>query len=320
VTPKNVVAVTPGGRITMDHILGFYALFTVPDAPVSATKLSALWAAEGLPAGAVPAVRKPVHGFQIACRSVETRAREGARHEEEIKVDEVLETRETMDYQITRMVRDRDERVIEHPKAMRVTFHKDTDAITWDMLDRRKKVADELNAIGEAIRKHYEKNGKKVPGSRVRAAVRVVMQSVGATNVRRRSGGVYFVPKDGKEELDSLGRVLEGLYDDEAELHLIFAANAEGERALIEKHFTTNVSEELDELMAEVTGVLNGTSHQKGQRIRKDRVDNMLSKRTMLGQAREKYAALLDTNLSEVAGKIELLDDQLEALLMEVNQ
>jgi hypothetical protein len=111
----------------MEHILGFYALFTVPDQPVSASKLARLWAAEGLPAGVVPNERKAVHAFQYACRSIESRRTIGVEQsEEQISVDEIYTNPEKSEYQVTRVVRDRANRVIDHPKTMRITFDQDT--------------------------------------------------------------------------------------------------------------------------------------------------------------------------------------------------
>jgi hypothetical protein len=312
--PKNVVAVTPGGNITMDHIIGFYALFTVPDKPVSASKLTREWFGAGLPHDLIPKSRQGKHAFQVAARSVETRRRVTgtAGHTSEIKADQVMETPTEVIYQITNVLRDKANEQIDHPKTMRVRYNKDTEDIRWEALDRLFGT-DVLDDLGHAIQGHYDKNAKKVPGARVRNAIRGLMGACEAQNVRRKAGGVYFVPKDGKSYLDGLNTVLEALYGDDAELHLIFCANAEGERQMIERHLTANVTTEVDELMAEVTGALTG----EGRKMRKDRVENILQRRKMMGGTKEKYAAILNTSLDEVSTKLELLDDQLETLVMQ---
>lgn len=307
--PKNVIAVTPGGEITKDMILGFYALFYIPDQPVSAAKLRKLWLAEGLDENLVPRNRRAVNAFQVACRSVETRRHSvGSNAEAEIKVDEVTETNEVCVYQITRMVRDRDERVIEHPKAMRVTFSKDTETIKFEKLDRA--AAQALGTIQDDITEHFEKNAKKLPGSKVRAAIRAILDQMGATNVRKKSGGVYFCPKEGHATLESLQSVLSGLYDDVAELHLIACANAEGERAMIAKHFTVNVKDELNELMADVA-----TRLREGTGIRADRLKNIVNRRREIEGHAARYRALLDDNLGDVDEAGRLLDEQIEELV-----
>lgn len=321
--PKNVVAVTPGGNITMDHIMGFYTLFSLPNEPVSASKLNRLWAAEGLPPDLIPNSRAAKNNFQQAVRSIENRSRktDADKKRTEIEVDPVMEDANRCIYQVTKLKRDERNEVIDHPKAMRVTFDKNTEIITWESLDRLEDMDEsDLQGLFDLIQNHYDRNAKKVPGSRVRAAIRKLIKEVGGTSIIRKkggSGGIYFVPKDGRDYLDSAQTVLDGLYGEDAELHLIFAASADGERELVERHFTTNVSSEVDELMAEVTEALKGG--EKGRRMRSDRVGNILAQRKMLGQHREKYADLLDSSLEVIGDKLDLLDQQLERLVLSTN-
>lgn len=312
---KNVVAITPGGDITMQHIMGFYALYTVPDKPVSTTKLNRLWVAEGLPHDLIPHERDAKHNFMHAVRQIETRSRntDSTGTRKEIEVDPVTETKDRVVYQVTALVRDSLNEVINHPKAMRVVFDKSTYDITSETLDKNPGLDDaELENLLQRVQDTFEANATKTPGARVRASIRALMKEVGATNVRKKAGGVYFVPKDAKESLDSLDRVITGLWKDEGELHLIFAANAEGEKELVERHFTVNVSEEVDALMSEATEALKG----EGRKLRKDRVGNMLRERAVLGNQRSKYAELLGSSLEETETKLELLDQQLERLVV----
>lgn len=311
--PRNVVAVTPGGDITKDMILGFVALTTVPDTPVSAAKLRKLWTAEGLDEGLVPKNRRAVNAFQVACRSVETRRHSnGSQTQAEVKVDEVSETENACAYQITRMVRDKDHQVIEHEKSMRITFNKDSENIKVEKLDDPEAYK-ALAPLADNIREHFEANAKRVPGAKVRAAIRAIFDGLGAQNLRRKSGGVYFVPREGQGTLESLQRVLDELYHEDADLHLIPLANAEGERKMIERHFTINVRDELNELMADVTTRLRDDSG-----IRIDRLKNIINRRRELEQYAERYRTLLDTDLSIVSEGGRLLDEQIEALATKV--
>jgi hypothetical protein len=313
---KNVVAITPGGDITMDHIMGFYALYTVPNEPVSTTKLNRLWVAEGLPHDLIPHERDAKHNFMHAVRQIETRSRNtdsASGERKEIEVDPVTETKDRVVYQVTSLIRDSLNEVINHPKAMRVVYDKNAQTITSESLDKNTGLDDaELEALLQRVQDTFDSNATKIPGARVRASIRGLMKEVGATNVRKKAGGVYFVPKDAKESLDSLDRVIEGLWKGEGELHLIFAANAEGEKELVERHFTVNVSEEVDALMAEATEALKG----EGRKLRKDRVGNMLRERAVLGNQRSKYAELLGMSLEETETKLDLLDQQLEKLVV----
>lgn len=320
--PKNVVAVTPGGNITMDHIMGFYTLFTLPNEPVSSAKLHRYWVAEGLPPNLIPTSRQAKNTFQQAARSIENRSRktDADKKRTEIEVDPVVEDVNRVIYQVTKLKRDQFNEVIDHPKAMKVTFDKKTETISWEPLDKLEDMDEsDLKGLFDLIQNHYDRNAKKVPGARVRSALRALLKEVGGTPIIRKKsggiGGIYFVPKDGRDYLDSAQTVLSELYGDDAELHLIFAASADGERELVERHFTVNVSEEIDKLMAEVTESLR----REGQKMRSDRVGNILANRKMLGEQREKYAALLGTSLEELETKLDLLDQQLESLVLNSN-
>lgn len=312
---KDVICATPGGEITTAHLIGFYALFMLPDQPVSASKVHRLWTAEGLPPNLVPNAREAKHAFMAACRSVETRKRPEKGSSDrmtEIKANMVMETPDEVIYQITHLVRDHDNEVIEHPKTMRVRFQKYSEYIGWEPLDKQ-FTEDTLNDLGFAIERDFEKNQTKIPGPRIRAAVRGLMQDLGGTNVRRKAGGVYFVPKEGRGDLEALRRILHELYEDDAELHLIPCMNAEAEREMVERHFSVNVTTEVDELMAEVTEALSGGTEQR--KLRKDRVNNILQRRHQLAKHHGRYVKLLDTELEEVGEKLGLLDQQLDALI-----
>lgn len=318
--PKNVVAITPGGHITMDHIMGFYALFTVPDEPVSASKLNRLWISEGLPHELIPNSRQAKNAFQVAARSIENRSRktDSNKRRIEIEVDPVTEDADRVVYQVTKLARDQFNEVIDHPKAMKLTFDKNTELMTWEGIDKLNDMDEsDLKGLFDLIQNHYDRNAKKVPGSRVRSGVRKLMKEIGAVNIRKRTGGtgVYFVPKDRKEDLDSLQTVLTELYGEKAELHLIPAASASGERELVERHLNANVSSEIDGLMAEVADALKG----EGRKMRKDRVGNILQQRKFLGEHRENYVNLLGTSLEEIEVKLDLLDQQLESLVLSSN-
>lgn len=308
--PKNVVAMTPGGAVTMDHIMGFLAMFNVPDEPVSAWKFQQQWIGKGLPAHLIPKARQPKHAFMRACSSIASRRAANGSTATEITADEIMETDEAVMYQVTQRVRDKANRVIEHPKAMRVTFEKATEEITWEPIERTLFDQEALDHLGEAIRAHYDKNAKKLPGPRVRARIRGLMDHLNGTNMRRKAGGVYFVPKDGKDDLDALADVLAELYGEEADLSMIPFVNADGEKNLLEKHFKIEVSRELDEMMAETTEALSAD-----RKMRSDRAKNLLARRQVLANRRQSYADLLGRSLEEVNEKVELLDDQLEALV-----
>src|SRR5205085_4934776 len=129
----------------------------------------------------------------------------------EIKVDEVLNADAECVYQITRMVRDRDRKVIEHPKAMKLTFDKlgqrtgaNTDPISADLYEHTHE--DALRGLEDKIRVGYQFNLTTTPGARVRAAVRNTLTEIHATKLRGASGGAYFVKRDRYPVVEALER------------------------------------------------------------------------------------------------------------------
>lgn len=306
--PKNAVAVTPGGAVKQSMIAGYVTMFTVPDDAVSATKLTRTFAALDLDTDLLPPTRRSADVFKSACREVEAKGN-GSHKRAEVVVDELMETGTEVVYQVTRRIRDRENRVIDHPKAMRVSFKKDDESMVFEPLEPSHYKA--LSGLEDAIREWYDKNATKVPGYKIRSVLRSYMEILGATNLRRKAGGVYFVPARGKDTLDSLSEALDKLYGAASDLHTIPLVNDEGAREMIQKHFTINATGQIDDLMAKINEALHGTRERK---IRADFLGNVIEKRRAIAKLKNDYAGLLESELTELASKIEDLDNQVEAL------
>lgn len=303
--PKNLIAVKDGSP----DVMGYFTMFSVPDQFVSVSKLGRAWASQGLPSNLIPHSRAAVDTFKNACRSAETRRAGSANRVTEVKVDQVQEDNSECVYQVTYMVRDTTQRVIEHPKAMRVVFDKHQEVIDFDTLSKRYEQA--LIPLQEAIQAHYDANAEKVPSHKVRHAIRALMTQIGAVNVRRKAGGIYFVPKSGRTDVDSLVKVLDYLYDDEAEAHLIPCASDKYQQEMVQRHFELSVSSEVDETISRVAEKLIGGS----RKMRHDAVGNLFARRMELGKLRDKYAAMVGDDLATTNAKLELLDEQLRQLV-----
>lgn len=302
--PKNLIAVKDAEG---DHVMGYLTMFSVPDRHVSASKIGRAWASEALPTHLLPAERKAVDTFKNACRSVETRRTTSTRTVE-VKVDQVEETYGECVYQVTHMVRDHAQRQIDHPKAMRVTFNKIDEQIAYEVLSKR--FASGLDDIEAAIDENFNENLAKVPGSKVRTIVRGLFSHVGAVNMRGKAGGVYFVPKSGKDDIDSLTKVLDYIYGEDSELHYIPMADAEYHRNMVQKKFEISVGTEIDETISLVADKLIAS-----RRMRSDAVGNLLVRRKELGDLQRTYAKVVNDDLDAVTEKLELLDKQLSALV-----
>lgn len=306
--PKNVVAQTPNGDITTEMILGFLALVQVPNKPVSATKLRRVWMIEGLEEKLVPKQRRAVDVFMAACRSIETRRTEGERTHE-IKVDKVLETSEECVYQITQLTRDKDQKVIDHEKGMRLRFTSADGKITDEALDD-KKLYKELGQLADLVRAEYDRNGTKVPGAKLRQAIRTTLAEQMATRVQNK--GVFFVPKAGRNTLTAIQNVLEGLYSGgEAEIAIFPLASDAPEKKMVKRHFEEQVTDEINALIGEISSRLKSD-----QPVRGDRKANLVAERKRIAEGVVRYQDLLDTKLITLNESIKLLDDGLEELLI----
>lgn len=317
---KNAVAVTPGGSVTPDMIAGYVTMFTIPDQPLPSLRVLRTFAKHDLDTNLLPPARREGDVFASACRSVETTGGKttSAAHKLVVTVDAVMDDPSAIVYQIGRRVVDRSARVVEHEKAMRVTYDKTADAanpgdgMLFEPLDPAHYAA--LAPLEDEIRAHFAKHTSTVPGYKVRGVLRTYMGVMGATNLRGKAGGVYFVPARHKETIDGLTEALADLYGEDADLYTIPLVNDEGAREMVRKHFTVNAVGQVEELMAKLAEALTGT---RQRAIRKDFITGVVERRREIATLRNEYSALLKTELHDLGSKIEDLDEQIEALALE---
>lgn len=315
----SMLTLMDGSKLKPKQVLGFITIQTIPEAPVSGTKLKKLWAAEGLDPKLIPDVRRPTDVFAQACRSVEGK-RGTAANPSEVKVDEVSNDADFRIYQITRLVRDQNKRVIDHPKAMRLVLDKggaDGGAKAADCIDVQpldKTTFGELAGLADAVLDYYNKNLTTVPGQKIRNALRDYMKLLGGENMRRGSGGVYFVPSSGSDTLEALNRVVETLYRGKADLHFWPQPNTAACQQMLARHHASNVVAECDEMIAKLTERLKSVGNGR-QKVRKDFMTNMMQQRRELGARRKQYAAILGEEVKTLAGHFDTLDDQIEKLM-----
>jgi len=311
------------GSLPEDALLGRLATFTLPDDPRSGSKLIRAWNDNGLDVDDLPPMRSPVHVFQSACASVRSRRGSGLNKNVEIRADEV-ENNGVCSYQITRAVWDRSERTIEHEKAMRVSLDKTTLDISVAHLADYGADADAMLAIENLIRKHYKANGSTVPGQKIRNAVRDTLGKIGAQNVRRKAGGLYFVPREwngpnGREAtqptLDGLRGVLDTLYGDRADFYVIPLANDEGMQAMVRKHFTLNANERSREAAERAWQRVRTAKAGKSQRaIRSDLVTNLYNERRAIAGAISEFKELVNVEEKDLKANLDDLDSALSEL------
>lgn len=315
--PRNAVAV--GNAKGLD-VLGTLATFTFPDEPKKATKVIRSWNDNGLDINLLPDVRSASHVFQSACRSVETRRRE-SKAGVQVEVDCVVDDATTCAYQVTRMTRDKANQLIEHSKSMTVVLDKKLDKIDVRELEDYEA----LRGLEEAIRSHFNKHAKDIPGQKVRNAVRDTLLGIGAQNLRRKAGGLYFVPEkmivgndilDTMPTLDGLRGFLAEMYDDRADFYTIPLVADEAADKMVAKHFTINVNDRAREALERAVARANVGLGERGL-IRDDFMDGLYQEQRKLITAVRQFDSLVTLEKSEIESNMRDLDDavrKLEAL------
>ena len=224
-------------------------------------------------------------------------------------------------YQITRMVRDRAEKLIDHPKAMTVAFDKGTQQLTVRELED----FDALSGIEDSIRKHLADNEKRIPGQKLRNAIRDKIVELGGQNLRRKAGGLYFVPRTHRvrtganqvEEqatapvLDSIKGFLADVYGDRADFYIIPLVGDEGQRAMVRKHFTLNVNTELEEMTLRA---LNRVRNPGERGVRQEMIDGLWNDRRRIMHAIEDFERLVGAEKSDIDTNLRAMNDALVAL------
>lgn len=315
----NAIAVSPDADLDPQHFLGRLTMFTMPDEERNGAKVVRAWAKHGLDVDDLPEARQPVHVFQSACASVKARRSvDAAGRRTEITADEVHNNGGGCIYQITVKVWDRTNDVIEYEKALRVTFDKQTSLISFDQLEGSDP---RLASIESAIQAHFDANAKTLPGQKIRNAIRHTLIKIGAQNLRRKAGGVYFVPTEWrpngtmeptKPVLDGLEAVLTDLYGDRADFYAIPLANSEGEQEMVRKHFTLNVQEKSQELMLKALQRVQGGRGERG--VRSDFITNLYGERRRLAHAINQFDQLVSLEQTEIEQNIADLDEALGKL------
>lgn len=305
-----MVALADGTKV---KVLGYLTWFTVPDEAVPLTRLKKQWVLAGLDPDVLPKGQKAVNTFQRAVRSVDQRRRtDGAGQPvAETRVDEVSETSDYCVYQVTRLERHVEERVIEHPKAMRVIFDKVNETIRFEPLGDVPKR--ELNELIDSIQEFYDSNQTRVPGHKVRAIVRNMLSDLLAENLRGKAGGIYFVPFQGYQILDQLNYALKGAYKERrAYMRIIPMADSHDERDIIAEEFEINSLAEIEEIMEDTAKVLNNPDRVRA--VRSDVIQNQWDRHAKLMKKAKNYQELLNEESDDVAQALDVLKKQLHKL------
>lgn len=300
--------------------LGYITWFSVPDRAVPLKKLRTQWMMAGLDPKCLPPDPRALHTFKHAMREQDGREATPEGHIIETDVRAVDENGTVCIYQISRVVKDRENEVVEYPKAMRVTYKKMDSEIVFKALGDVPKA--ELLPMMEAITDYFEQNAKMIGGSKVRTLVRQFLRDdadeeggvigLSGENLRGKGGGIYFVDAKFKAELDSVAEALEGLYPENAAyLYTVPLADGASERELIRRHHVANTKKEIMEAIADVAALLRAD---RKAAIRSDVIRHHERKLNALRRRAALYNELLKEEQEDVSTAAGMLALQLEKL------
>lgn len=314
---RNLVAVS--SEIPEENLRGYITFFSMPDDPVPADELIREALKNGLDDKYLPDLREPVHVFQSACASVASRNGNG-HGRVEVRSDEVENSPDQCSYQITRVVWDLDNHVIEHEKALRLEFSKKDQAVRSVRLDHFDPALEDLE---NQVREHYEANMSTIPGSKIRNMVRDVLRRCGGIGLRRNAGGVYFVPttmpgtatraggKRTKPLLDGLSGMLEGLYQDRGDLWTVPCMAGDAEDAMIKRHATLNIVQEARRISQKAFQRLQTSGDRK---VRDDFAANLANDRRTIMQLMAHFEELVGLNKQDVEASLKELDSAIQQI------
>jgi hypothetical protein len=330
-TPQRVKGMMAVSKNSGVKPLGYVVWFSVPDEDVSIRKLRSSWGAAGLEMSVLPRDQKAVNAFQRAVRQQEGVFRDeqaGTIMETDVRL--VVETEQDIVYQISRVVRDLNERQVDYPKALKVWFNKETEDLQYRVMGETRKM--DVLPIMDAIQDAYEAAGRSVTGSKVRTLVRNFIREtpyegwrdddgnvhgqvfgLSGENLRGKAGGVYFVLAKHERELESLAEFLHELYAPKgrAYLHIIPMADGRGERELIRAHHVANTVDEVDTAINEARNLLRAD---RDRAVRENVVKHHASRLYRMQARAAEYSKVLQEEQEDMAERIELLRRQLRKL------
>lgn len=336
--PKNLVAVTPGGPITDQHIVGYYTWYSISDEMKSLERVRREFRAAGLDVDRLPKSRRLADVAAEAVRKIEHGPRRNGTIVE-TRVEQVVNTSDEIVYQVTRHVWDMAKRQIDHPKAMRVVFEKDTGEFTFEPLDR----GQEIDGLEEAILANFEANTTKIPGHKLRTILRHYIEDMGAESMRD-GGAIYFLPKQvrvskrvvekdvnddeivrrevtelhGGEFLDKIRTMLTAVYG-KTTMHVIECIDDAGQREYLEERFIENCETDLEEYRDELLELI-ATKDKRTRGFRKDLVNNLIERKLQIDERRKRFEDMLGGTIGRLDKNMELADAALQKFLTETQQ
>jgi len=297
-------------------VAGMLTNTRIPDAPIDGNHLRSSLNARGLNGALVPATRNELFDFQNACRSVATKRGKNFTGGVRVEVGEVKSDATECVYQITHATVDKQNRVIDHAKEMRVVYSKGFaarhDPISVEIIDPAN--AQTMELIEQRVRAHFAAHKGKQPGAKVRAIVRDIFRSIDGTRWSS-SNSVWFVPVEHAQELAKLQSALREVYPADAglEFDTIPLPNIAGVTNIVQDKVALNARSDAEKLLNEI-----GERLSKPGAIKQDSFVRVAEDRRRISDYVDRMSKRLGEEVSLAEETMKLLDAQLMEMMARI--
>lgn len=343
---QNLVALTPGGEITLDHLAGWYLLVRIRELNVPLDLVRDAFAKNGLDPDRLPKGRRPEHVMMDACTKAQRVHQNGKRTE--IRAQQVGRDENFVIYQMTRHIHDLEQdRVINHEKLLRVLYSFEHNTLSFEPIGGH--TTDDVQFLVDEIQSYYDAHRSMMPGRNLRTYVRHYIEDAGALYI---VDGDYFIAKqhrispstkkkerliefhsdpargewrhpdtaiDGALFIRSMKGALEAIYRDTApDLHEIPCVNDEGQREFLKRKFIENCTDDAEKFRNKCMGLIAG----KDDRDRAFRADvraNLIKERSEMDARRKQFESIVGNTIDELDRNLGLADQALQKFIAEAD-
>lgn len=298
-------------------VAGVLANTRIPDQPIDGNHLAQELTARGLNGAVVPKTRNELFDFQNACRSVATKRGKNFTGGVRVEVGEVKSDATECVYQITHATVDKQNRVIDHAKEMRVVYSKSlavngNDPIYVEIIDPTNTQT--MNLIEQRVRAHFAAHKGKQPGAKVRAIVRDIFRSMDGTRWSS-SNSVWFVPTEHAQKLGALQGALRSVYPADAglEFDTIPLPNIAGVTDIVQDKVAINARSDAEKLLQEI-----GERLAKSGPVKQETFVRTAEDRRRISDYVDRMSARLGEEVSLAEETMKLLDAQLMEMMARI--
>ncbi len=314
---KAVEAVDP------DSILGRICWFSIPESlSVGHMEFCRDLVGLGLDEFWLPHAPRAVDVFRRATKKVQSKEHIQGGLTASYLVRDIASNAKMVHRVLVREILDTQDRKLWFDTVANFTFHRDPGNVVtqytppptptipgWD-----RKAEHEARVIEEGkldeVRANYGLNTTFITSYAVRETVRKILSRLNATVMR---DGVYFVAESKAEALTALENLVETL--EGSTFHSLPLLDENKQRDMLKTAFVDDSLGQIDDLVGRIGAILK----RPDQQVTAARFADFQVLRTELAERATEYTELLETSLGETQVRLEMLDQQLWALVERVN-